>query len=137
PDSQKWPAWPGRRESRGCVPARACIAHRPHQSTHRSARADFGTCFPQRRLFPMDRRRFLTSAALSAAGYQRVLGANDRVRVGLIGCGGRGRYVGKFMAEAPNTQFVATADVYLPNAHAAREWAGGDAKAFQDFRHLL
>lgn len=85
----------------------------------------------------MDRRSFLTSAALSASSYQRVLGANERVRVGLIGCGGRGRYVGKFMAEAPNTQFVATADVYLPNAHAARDWAGGDAKAFQDFRKLL
>ena len=85
----------------------------------------------------MDRRRFLTSAALSAASYRQVLGANEQVRVGLIGCGGRGRYVGKFMAEAPNTRFVATADVYLPNADAARGWAGGDAKAFQDFRKLL
>ena len=38
------------------------------------------------------RRRFLTTgaAALTAAGYARVLGANDRVGVGFIGVGNRG-----------------------------------------------
>ncbi len=65
------------------------------------------------------------------------MGANDRVRVGLIGCGGRGRYVARFMKEVPGVEFVATADVYLTSANAAREWAGPDAKAFQDFRKLL
>jgi predicted dehydrogenase len=85
----------------------------------------------------MVRRVFLTSAALSAASYQRVLGANNRVRLGLIGCGGRGRYVARFMAEAPDTEFVATADVFLPNAESARQWAGASARAFQDFRQLL
>ena len=39
------------------------------------------------------RRTFLTSAAIpiTAASASRVLGANDRVRLGLIGCGGMGR----------------------------------------------
>ena len=69
----------------------------------------------------MERRAFL---AATAAGAERVLGANDRVRVGLIGCGGRGRYVAGFMREAPNVEFVACADVYLPNAERARQWAG-------------
>lgn len=40
------------------------------------------------------RRQFLklagTAAALTAKSYARVLGANDRIRLGLIGCGGRG-----------------------------------------------
>ena len=67
----------------------------------------------------------------------RVMGANDRVNVGLIGCGGRGRYVASLMRQAPNTAFVAVADVYDTNANNAREWAGGDAKAFKDFRKLL
>lgn len=81
----------------------------------------------------LDRRSFL----LTAAAAQRVLGANDRVVVGLIGCGGRGRYVAKFMREAPNVEFAATADVYQKNADSAREWAGPQAKSFQDFRKLL
>src|SRR5436853_6420824 len=82
----------------------------------------------------MNRRAFVTSTALSLS---RVLGANDRVRVGLIGCGGRGRYVARFMREVPGVEFVAVADVYRPSAEAAREWAGPDAKAFQDLRNLL
>lgn len=41
---------------------------------------------------PLDRRKFFGSAAvlsLSAAGYARVAGSNERVRVGFLGCGGR------------------------------------------------
>src|SRR5262249_38268036 len=41
---------------------------------------------------PLDRRKFLGSAAalsLSAASYANVPGANDRVRVAFLGCGGR------------------------------------------------
>lgn len=82
----------------------------------------------------MQRRTFVRATALSAS---RVLGANDRVRVGLIGCGGRGRYVARLMREAPNIDFPAVADVYDLNAAAAREWAGPGAAAFRDFRKLL
>src|SRR5262249_34213254 len=82
----------------------------------------------------VDRRKFIAAAAVSTG---RILGANDRVRVGLIGCGGRGRYVAGFMREAPNAEFSACADVFLPNAERAREWAGPQAKAYQDFRKLL
>jgi predicted dehydrogenase len=41
------------------------------------------------------------------------------------------------MREAPNVAFTAVADVYQSNAERAREWAGTDAKQFQDFRRLL
>lgn len=71
--------------------------------------------------------------ALSAA---RVAGANERVNVGLIGCGGRGRYVARFMREA-GANFSAVADVYSKNAETARQWAGGDCAAHSDFRRLL
>ena len=75
----------------------------------------------------MQRREFL-SGALHTAGATgllttpsgRALGANDRVIVGLIGCGGRGRYVAGLMREAPGVEFAAAADVYLPNAERAR-----------------
>ena len=83
----------------------------------------------------MHRREFLGAAAVAAT--QRVIGANDRVTVGLIGCGGRGRYVAGLMREAPGVEFAATADVYLPNAERAKEWAGPAARSYQDFRRLL
>jgi predicted dehydrogenase len=74
---------------------------------------------------------------LTAASAARILGANDRVRIGLIGCGGRGRYVSRMMREAPNTMFAAVCDVHQASAEAAREWAGPRAAAYTDFRKLL
>src|ERR1700682_5137086 len=89
----------------------------------------------------MDRRQFLNAAAqaaaVTAASSQEVKSANDRVLVGLIGCGGRGRYVSRMMKEAPGVEFGAVCDVYEPNAASAREWAGGSARAYSDFRKLL
>lgn len=82
----------------------------------------------------MRRRSLLSIPALSAS---RILGANDRIRLGLIGCGARGRYVANFIAKQPGTQYLAAADAYLPHADQAREWMGPEAKAFQDFRRLL
>src|SRR5271155_3286666 len=85
----------------------------------------------------MQRRQFLGSAAAAALAAQRIRGANDRIAVGLIGCGGRGRYVADLMREAPGVEYGAVADVYLPNAERAKEWAGPRAQAYQDFRRLL
>jgi predicted dehydrogenase len=88
---------------------------------------------------PMQRRNFLQASGLgiTALSASRVLGANDRVNIALVGCGGRGRYVGRLMREAPNVAYTAVADVYARNAEAARQWAGPDAKSFPDFRKLL
>ena len=83
------------------------------------------------------RRRFLGLSLATAASYSRVSGANERVRVGLIGCGGRGRYVAGFMSEAPDAEFVAVADVCEAQAQSAKQWAGGDAAAYSDFRRVL
>jgi predicted dehydrogenase len=76
----------------------------------------------------------ISSTAISA---KRILGANDRVIIGLIGCGGRGRDVAKLMREVPGAEYGAVCDVYQPNADAAKEWAGPSARAFKDFRRLL
>ena len=48
----------------------------------------------------MQRRTFLGAAAAAAGSTRELIGANDRVTVGLIGCGGRGRYVANFMRQA-------------------------------------
>jgi len=87
----------------------------------------------------MPRRNFIraASAGVTALSASRILGANDRLNLGLIGCGGRGRFVARLMAQSPNVAYIATADVYQTNGETARAWAGADARYFPDFRKLL
>ncbi|PYV85782.1 MAG: gfo/Idh/MocA family oxidoreductase [Acidobacteria bacterium] len=92
----------------------------------------------------MKRREFIRgviqaagTVATTALSASQVLGANERVIVGLIGCGGRGRYVAKLMRDVPDVEFGAVCDVYDVNTASAQEWAGGRARAYKDFRKLL
>jgi predicted dehydrogenase len=66
----------------------------------------------------LTRRDFTrTSIALgvtTALGSMRVLGANDRVAMGLIGCGGRGSQVADRFLKMTDASVVAVADVYEP-----------------------
>ena len=91
------------------------------------------------------RRGFLKTAtaggaaiALSAASYSRVLGANDRISIGLIGCGGRG--VGAHMPgvhqhqDTQNFEITAVCDPWrLRQEEAAaktKQWYGREARKF-------
>ncbi len=76
------------------------------------------------------------AAALAASSYARILGANDRIRFGVIGCGGRGRHVmGHFLA-TNQTECLALCDVYAVRIDQARQNAPA-AKAFSDHRQML
>lgn len=67
-----------------------------------------------------NRREFIhgvigTTASIAVSGLassRRVLGANDRIRIGLIGAGARGKYDFKEAIKCPNVEPVAVADVY-------------------------
>jgi predicted dehydrogenase len=93
----------------------------------------------------MKRRLFIKQAIGAAAiasarpafSADRILGANERVRVGLIGCGSRGKEVAKLMAEAPNTEFTAFCDVYETNASAAKNSMTVAGVLSKDFRRVL
>lgn len=82
-------------------------------------------------------------ASLPAKSYSRVLGANDRVRLGVIGIGMMGRaqvweIVGirnKFGNEI-NAEVSAVCDVYQPRLDSGLKMAEG-AKGFHDYRELL
>ena len=50
----------------------------------------------------LTRRGFLAGAA-TAASASRVLGANDRVRLGIIGVGGRGTYLAREANRCPTS----------------------------------
>lgn len=79
--------------------------------------------------------------ATTALGSLRVLGANDRVNLALIGCGDRGQQVWSMFLKQPDFNAVAVADVYAPNRAKAAEMAAAKAagKIAQhgDFRRVL
>ena len=92
----------------------------------------------------MERREFIKQiagtgaiASATALSANRILGANERINVGLIGCGGRGRYDSRLMRQVPNVDFTAVCDVYKPHVEAAKAWAGPRCRAYKDFRKLL
>ena len=75
--------------------------------------------------------------ALSALASKSVSGANDRVRVGLIGCGGRGKQDWTSFLKQPDVEPVAVCDLYDPFRAKGIEMTEGRARGFQDFRKLL
>lgn len=88
-----------------------------------------------------DRRSFLKAAAgaglLTAASYSRVLGANDRVNVGVIGYGLIGkRHVDTFR-QLSDVEITAVSDCHKGRVAEGVAAAGGRATAFADFRSLL
>ena len=91
----------------------------------------------------MERRQFIRQAAgtalASVTGFSggRILGANDRVNVALIGCGGRGRADADLLRQVTDMEVIAVCDVYEPQAAAARVWAGPGCRSYGDFRKLL
>jgi predicted dehydrogenase len=114
----------------------------------------------------MERRDFLKrsvgagAAVWTAASASRVLGANDRLNVGLIGCGGRGTFDARLMRGTPediqavapenyhngnldprlkeprNVDIMALCDCYGSRMDAAKKWAP-QARTYDDFRKLL
>jgi len=88
-----------------------------------------------------DRRDLFKSAgaaaiAMPAASYSRVLGANSRIRFGLIGAGGRGRHITKHLIDTGRTECAAICDVYAARIDEAGALAPG-AKSYGDHRKLL
>lgn len=84
---------------------------------------------------PASRRMFL--GAMTAASYSRVMGANDRVNIGFIGCGLIGlRHIADFKT-LPDAALTAVSDVYQPRVENAQAMCGSSPKGYQDFRKLL
>ena len=82
------------------------------------------------------RRAAGAAATTTALSYSRIWGANDRILVGMIGCGGRGQHVmGAFQKDA-KVQIAAVCDVYAQRVDEAQQKAAG-ARGFTDHRKLL
>src|SRR5437762_13159900 len=95
--------------------------------------------------FEITRRDFskgLAGAAVSIAASpgpltRTVLGANDRIGVGLIGAGGMGQFDLRDFLRSGQVDAVAIADPFQPNLDRALELTDGKAKGFKDFRSIL
>jgi predicted dehydrogenase len=96
-----------------------------------------------------NRRHFLISATALGVASQafsrtrpaqgRVIGANDRINLGVIGMGGRGSYLArvfsKIGAQNNSCQIVAVCDVYQKRLNAAKEAHKCDG--YLDYREVL
>jgi predicted dehydrogenase len=79
-----------------------------------------------------------TAATMSAASYSRVLGANDRVQFGVIGCGGRGQYVMETFIKTDQVDLRGVCDVWSERAAQAKQKANApNAETFGDHRKML
>jgi len=80
-----------------------------------------------------------SSAAFAASGlypFNRVLGANDRIRIGLIGGGDRGKEIFQAAVKCPNVEAVAVADVYTRRLEEVKAIVPS-LHTYSDFRQLL
>jgi predicted dehydrogenase len=94
----------------------------------------------------VSRREFLKTGVIAGAGAGalgglgsgNVLGANDRIRVGVLGCGSRGQMVMKRFNRYPaEAEVVAVCDVYAPRRDEGLKLAGPNATACLDYREIL
>lgn len=81
------------------------------------------------------------ASAVTRRAHARVLGANERIRLGVIGCGGLGYHfhIPKTLelSRDPrwNVELSAVCDIYEPRKQAAKERSG--AELFHDYRDML
>ena len=79
------------------------------------------------------------AACIAASGIvvpRSALGANDRIRFGLIGAGDRGKEIFGVALRCPNVEAVAVADIYPRRLDDVRSLAPS-IKTFRDYRRLL
>lgn len=94
--------------------------------------------------YPLNRREFLRSAGAAGTAFgvgapSRVLGANERVRLGAIGVGGRGSYVTRYFArlgeEQGGVEIAAVCDVWQKRVDENKRQFKCDG--YLDYKELL
>ena len=91
------------------------------------------------------RRDFIKRAAAVTAAFlaspsakisANTLGANDRIRIGIIGAGARGQQLLQQVFEVDGVEVVAAADVYTRRIEEAKQMIPG-VQTFADYRRVL
>ncbi|MBI4327452.1 MAG: Gfo/Idh/MocA family oxidoreductase [Chloroflexi bacterium] len=85
-----------------------------------------------------DFTKTITAAGAAAAlSHWRVVGANDRIRLGFIGLGNRGDQVLDAFLEQPDAEVIAICDLYQPYLDFAAKKIGTQPRQFKEYRKLL
>lgn len=74
---------------------------------------------------------------MTAASYSRVMGANERLNMALIGAGDRGTHDFGIFIKSPGVRAVAICDIYGDHVSKAKEKLAPDAKGLADHREVL
>jgi predicted dehydrogenase len=85
----------------------------------------------------ISRRSFLAASGLTALASTRVFGANDTLRIGVIGAGQRMKLLLDAAEKVGPYQIVAVSDVYAPHRDAIKERSNGLATTHLDYREVL
>src|SRR2546427_8395788 len=86
----------------------------------------------------LSRRDFASGAALATAlSYSRILGANERVRLGYIGVGNRGDQVHDAFLETGSNDTVAVSDLREDYMDFAIKKSRAAPKKYKEYRDLL
>jgi predicted dehydrogenase len=80
--------------------------------------------------------RMLGDEERAKPAHSRVIGANDRIRIGLIGAGDRGQEDLKNALKQPNVECVAIADVFTHRREQVKSYVPG-VVTYEDPRRLL
>jgi len=89
--------------------------------------------------YKLDRRSFLIAGGLTALASAKAFGANDKLRIGIIGAGGRMR---QLLDSAENTgipfEIVSVCDVYAPRREEVKtRTSAANATTSGDYRNVL
>jgi predicted dehydrogenase len=83
------------------------------------------------------RRNFIIASGVTALASTRVFGANDTLRIGVIGAGHRMKGLLDAADKAGTYQIVAVSDVYGPSRDEFKERSNGLATTHLDYREVL
>jgi predicted dehydrogenase len=84
-----------------------------------------------------NRRSFLMASGVTALAASQVMGANDTLRVGVIGTGGRMKTLLHSADLSGPYQLVAACDVYSPNLDKVKQRPNNNATTHVDYREVL
>src|SRR4051794_14858437 len=88
----------------------------------------------------LSRRSFLKTASaltVSAVGTGRVLGANEKLNIAVLGAGGRARFLMKALVKVSHVRIAAVCDIWDKHLEQARELADPKAVTSKVYKDIL
>lgn len=77
------------------------------------------------------------AVAMTAVSRNRILGANDRIRLGVIGTGGRATHLSQQVNQLKRTEWVAVSDIWATRCSQWEKAVQASVEKYSDHRKLL